>query len=316
MSAEAIARVVRDFRRGTVQVITSDGELDTSVGAIEARWGAGLTAGLIDAEVVDVTAIYHAHQADAGGWMIYDESVCRPPLVNALYAWADRIGGVHAGHGMTVHRDHERFPTLAWQPTDVEHSIDWTAVEWVTSIAMWVGGYSQTLQAYKPTIGPIGIVMLAINADGRLQDVHWLRPDFVHVLDRIDGQEIDLVEQLQTYAAVVTRALTFLNCRNVLILEPHRPRPEARRIARTGVIVNEIHVTPIGSYSKGKPKQGPVPLSTSGPLTPVRGHIAHYGCCGRDGLLFGKIRGEFWIPQHHRGSTDAGTVSHEYEVTS
>lgn len=290
MSAEAIARLVRALRRGNYRRTPLDhGQEETII----AR-----------AAVVHITAIYDAWMAEDTPIDLYADSVCRPPLLDAIYGWENQHGNVIVAVTLSIDRERVNgdWSSLTWEPgPETAHSIDWSLVEWVTSFGFYLGGRDGDARPF-PATGPVAMVMAAVNADGTVQDFHWV---LAHEQVPMDLIGLDV--------AIVARAITFLNCRNVIVCEPTgRSRPERRRIERTGVTVNEIHVTPIGQTHKGRPRQPPIPLTASGPLSMVRGHVARYGPKWGRGLLFGKYEGEYWISQHHRGSADAGEIEHEY----
>jgi hypothetical protein len=111
---------------------------------------------------------------------------------------------------------------------------------------------------------------------------------------------------------VVLGDLNFLSCRNVDVAEPVRPRPERRRIARTGTRIHEIIVRPAGSSTRSRGNTG-IPVGAV-PLTSVRGHFAHYGPDYGKGLLFGRHAGRFWIPAHIRGTAEVGEDIHTYRL--
>ena len=48
------------------------------------------------------------------------------------------------------------------------------------------------------------------------------------------------------------------------------------------------------------------------PLGEVIGHWRNYGVNGRNGLLFGKYRGTFFVPSFLRGDPDKGATDHDY----
>lgn len=114
-------------------------------------------------------------------------------------------------------------------------------------------------------------------------------------------------------------ALDIANCRNIGVMPTKFPRPAQRRIQRIAaeLTIGTLVVMPT-NY-----RPGTVPTVETGavPLTSIRGHFAHYGdCCpgGHEprGLYFGKGSGRYWIPQHARGTLDAGERINRYEVRS
>jgi hypothetical protein len=109
---------------------------------------------------------------------------------------------------------------------------------------------------------------------------------------------------------VFLQTLNFMNCRNVEIVEPKRSRPERRRLQKMGAsVIHTLNVFPVGrsSRTRGPKREGP-----GVPITTVRGTFHHYGPEYGKGLLFGKIAGRFWVPQHARGTAALGESLHQY----
>lgn len=163
---------------------------------------------------------------------------------------------------------------------------------------LWIGGRSKATGPF-PTSGPVHLWRTAVHEDGEPADLHW-----VHLVPEYPMERWDMAQ------LVFLGSLNFLNCRNIELVEPQRPRVETRRIARTGVTVQEINVFPVGRTTRtaaGDPVGGT-------PVSPVRGHFSHYGPQYGRGLLFGKYAGKFWIPQHARGA-DGQPEDRRYRLT-
>lgn len=232
---------------------------------------------------------------------LYGDSIVRPPWMNCLYAYRPHIDRptVMMIHVVTIDRDDypeapEWDESLTWESDSGTHTIDWSTVRYV-SLA--------TVHAWRPDLagvmGPLHSWRWAATEDGVMQDFY--------------EQYLDDRTEPGTYhngMLTMLHSLTFLNCRNVTLVEPHRPRAQRRRLERAGVRISEIHVFPSGVTVRGRS----MPVGAGGrPLHSVRGHIARYGPKWGRGLLFGKHEGEFWIPQHARGAAERGTV--EQSVT-
>lgn len=118
-------------------------------------------------------------------------------------------------------------------------------------------------------------------------------------------------------------ALSLLNCRNV-VEERHAPPPKLakarmRRKGRGLVTYRTLAVEVPGK--RGVPPQriaiGAGDGATAAHL--VRGHPAHYGdCCPGAhepaGLLFGRLTGVFYVPDHARGHEENGVVVKDYRL--
>lgn len=290
MSAEAIARVIHDFRRRNVVNAADRGVVDVGPSYNHQR-----TVGLIGgASVIDATAMYRDLVGHSKGIDVYADHTLRPPFEDAAICYVNEHGNVVVLYCNTIDRD-DLPATHRWESLADTHTIDWEAVRWVTTCHYFAGGRNGHGEPF-PTTGPVFQTAWAVATDGRLLDLLWTA---------IARSEWDMA------TLVALRTVTFLNCRNVVVREPTRTRTVARRIARTGVTVNEIHVAPVGSWTRsqrtGKAIEGAAPLTT------VRGHLARYGIDGR-GLLFGKYTGTFWIPAHARGHRDIGESHHDYLI--
>jgi hypothetical protein len=321
-TAEAIARVVADLRAGRVRVPAEPAirpEDREDLHNIARAIGEDTTG-----PVVDATGIYRSLVEHPKPVHVYeDHPNIAPPWPIACVAYCNEYGNVVAA--TILARDVPEDERVAlWEPADrvvgqpgpggpvslervtgmsaevATHSVDWQRVRWVTEVIVWIGGRGQLGAAQ--TAGPMHMWRLAIYEDGEPADYRWVQLLPSHPQERWDMAHL-----------VMLGALNFMNCRNVDLVEPARPRAERKRLARTGVRVSVINVTPIGrrrSGTKGAP--------TGVPLHDVRGHFAHYGaCCAHHeprGQLFGKLTGRYWIPQHARGTTDLGEVHSDYRL--
>lgn len=240
--------------------------------------------------VVDATAIYHSLLAKDDPVALYEDHPCiSPPWDEAAISYVNEHGNVIVMHASS-------FPLRS--PWETENVVEWERVRWEVCIFVWIGGRRGDGSA-MPTSGPVHMWQLAVYDDGEPADVHW-----VHLVPEYPMERWDMAQ------LVVLGALNFVNCRNVVLIDPIRPRAEARRIARTGITVHTINVLPTGSTSRGL-KGDPVGV----PITSVRGHFACYGERYGRGLLFGKLSGRFWIPQHARGDAAVGESRHDFRLT-
>jgi hypothetical protein len=281
VTSEAIARVVADIR---------DQRVVPFPGAERAHEHLGISAAsyVKHFPTIDATVVYRTFTDSDKNYDIYAESIVRPVHDAYTTAYLNEHGNVIVMHAITAPRVDGAWDDLAWQPINAEHTIDWDEIEWCTAVGWWLGGRTGDGQAIH-TLGPVYLIKLAIKADGTMQDLSWV--DFTQ--GRYPPSNWD------TAVVVWLKTATWLNCRNVELLEPRWSRPTRRRLDRMGVHPRELHIWPIG---KTRQMLGPRRLGDgTSPLTTVRGHVARYGVEGR-GLLFGKYAGTFWIPAHIRGS--------------
>ena len=242
--------------------------------------------------VVDMTAIYRDWITNPIPMSPYVDTMMCPPLNEAMFCYRTDSNYTLALGTSAYQEGSAGWDLFKWerQPANDEgddgHVIDWSKVKWIIATALYidVDGASQVY-------GPAMSWKLAVNEDGTVQDVLYVGNRGEADVHRWDGA-----------FCVYMRAVTFLNCRNIELVTPQRPRAAARRMARFGLDVKEIHVRPIGKTYQGqttKVGSGLMPLST------VRGHLAKYGIDGRK-KLFGKLTGVYWIPAHVRGLAENG----------
>lgn len=244
---------------------------------------------VLDPTVVDATAIYHSLVAKDEPVYLYEDHPCvSPPFSEAAISYVNEHGNVvvmHATADTTI------------KPWDTESKVvDWSRVKWALTVFVWIGG--QGGSGPVPTTGPVHMWWIAVYDDGEPADIHW-----IHIAEDVPLEQWDMAQ------LVLLGSLNFLNCRNVALVDPVRPRAEARRVARTGVKVHTINVLPTGSSTRGS-RGDPVGV----PLASVRGHFACYGPEYDRELLFGKYAGRYWRPQHARGSKEHGESQADYRL--
>lgn len=109
-------------------------------------------------------------------------------------------------------------------------------------------------------------------------------------------------------------AVSFMHCKNVRVTDQENSMFERRtwkdKHKRPLVRYKVLEIDPMrkvlqtegGSETNGMKKA----------LHICRGHFATYG--NGHGKLFGRVEGTFWIPQHVRGTRDAGLIAKDYRV--
>lgn len=259
--------------------------------------------------VVDCTAIFKEHQSRDAIALYDDHPVITPPWPDAFLCYINTFGNTI---GLQVH-------LRSWTGTRpdradwyTDNEVDWSRVRWVAETAVWVGGRSGDGR-YMPTSGPCHLFRHAIYEDGSPGDINWLA--LLGPRGRAaERKELGDPNQSVWDAAMITLggSLNFLNCRNVDIAEPHRPRPQRRRLERLGVQVQTIVVRPPGRRRSGQPAEARPIDSDETLFSPVRGRFAHYGPRYNRGLLFGKYEGRFWVAPHVRGKDKDGGEQRDY----
>ena len=306
MSAELIAKVVADLKAGR---ITPIGDEDPESGLDDLNEDTTVLAQW--ATVVDSTEVWKRFMADENGRMVYETHRICPPWDNCFVAFVNGFNNVElmSVRAIDIMDDEgmwaEKIEMIDhWASMSGTHEIEWDKVRWILHIALYLGGRTSragTIPEHSvPTHGPMHAWRVAVYPDGEIADINWIQ---LRQHAPVDTWDAAMMVLLDTF--------NMLNCVNVEIAEPKRPRPQARRLSRMGVTVNEIHVKPTSKSYRGMGT--PLSAIPSSPLSSVRGHFATYGMNGR-GKLFGKYTGRYWIPQHIRGSETLGVSEQEYLV--
>jgi hypothetical protein len=298
VTTESIARVVSDVKRGLFRQladVTNDPAYNRLLRSHVAEWAEA------DGVVVDANVIYKGLVDKTEDVALYEDHPCIiPPWKDSSICFENEHGNVVVMVGAAAREP--RWPAQ-WKGGNPE--LVWDDVRWIMTTLIFVGGRGG--DGPTMTMGPCAAFQYAIDDDGEPLDIHWI--DFV---SRSSGGE--LPKEWDMALLVHLGTLNFMNARNIDIVEPTRPRPQAKRIARTGVRVHELRIFPTGKSTRSRGEGQPLTLSAHG----VRGHFAHYGaCCAYHeprGLLFGKYEGKVYVPPHVRGSEEVGEISHEYTL--
>jgi hypothetical protein len=290
VTAEPIAELIADIRRGRVDHPAATDGAGREISELLFK------RAQLPQPVVDCTAIFQAQLVREEVNLYDDYPSLTPPWENAFLCYVNTFGNVV---GLQVHRT--SWDGTAPGKTDwySENESDWSRVRWVAETAVWIGGRSGDGK-YLPTSGPCHVFRHAIRDDGAPEDINWLAllgPRGQRFPSSSDPNQKAWDAGLITLGA----SLNFLNASNVEIAEPQRPRPERRRLARTGVTVQAIVVRPPGKRRAASSVPRPIEAGEQ-VFSPVRGHFARYGPEHDRGLLFGKYAGKFWIAAHARGA--------------
>jgi hypothetical protein len=248
--------------------------------------------------VVDATAIYRSLADNPKPVYLYEDHPCiAPPWMNAAICYANEHGNVIVMQSTATELAKNERREL-WEPAD---PVEWDRVRWAVDTCVWIGGHSKALGGSFQTAGPVHVWRSAVYENGEPADLHWVQlvPEYP-------------LENWEMAHLVLLGALNFMNCRNVELVEPTRERHERKRLTRLGVRVHTISVFPVGRSTRNGPKAA----GTGGgvPLTSVAGHFAHYGPEYGRGLLFGRLSGRYWIPQHARGAVEHGQSEADYRL--
>lgn len=117
------------------------------------------------------------------------------------------------------------------------------------------------------------------------------------------------------------QSIAFLHCKNAVVdeVEP-RPKLSARHRREHGRPLLRFQTVrlevPRSRHASSDTRYG---NGDSHALHIVPGHFSHYGdCCPGahepHGLLFGRLSGVYWMPQHMRGNPARGVVQTDYDL--
>lgn len=281
MSAEAIARVVRDIRENRYVLPEMIVPLDASV------WRESLPHVVAQAPVIDSTAVY-VQLTDGRSVDLYADFEIHPVWPQHVVAYQNQFGNVMVTFGM-MDAPATALPNGTGQ-WETDNEIDWSRVEHVLSGWVFFGGIGRG-QPVRTT-GPISQLDVAIYPGGEVADIHWTQ--------LMLGEQVN--HELWTNQMMVwLQTITLAGCRNVELAVPTRPRAQRRQLERLGVTPSEIVIRRIGKTYRGKRGE---PSNSEVPQSFVRGHFARYGPEYDRELLFGRYAGKFWIPAHARGTLE------------
>lgn len=211
--------------------------------------------------------------------------------------------------GDDYYNEFQNTDTNMWYSANLPDAVAWEAVQWLWHIEMYLRKDGQA-------IGPLWTFRVAVDENGHPLDIVWNQ----HFPENVRQQEN---MQAGTMAiAVWGYTLSFLGCKNVQVVyqrpsdalqKKHRRK---RKASRPLVAYNRIRIDPMGNTGIKK-RSGPGDGGEQAfHIQP--GSFAHYGQCCTDhppkGLLFGKITGRFWRPQHIKGNPRRGVNVTSYEV--
>lgn len=154
---------------------------------------------------------------------------------------------------------------------------------------------------------PVARIVLPINGDGSIPS----EPELAIYGDAEDASDPEglFVQAVFSMHAPVMLALGFMNCKNVQVVEREpQPRSANSHAKRPPVRYRTITINPLQKSKRGESAGGPTSMKKG--LHVCRGHFASYTEKG----LFGKHFGQFWIPNHVRGSAEHGRVETTYKV--
>lgn len=154
--------------------------------------------------------------------------------------------------------------------------------------------------------GPLGAIVFALDEHGKELGNRWYYRN-EETWAQLDAGEPE-GSWLFAAALPALQTIAFMHCRNVVVDRASRPAALAKKYRRkTGHDPVRWQTVRLELPRKAHTGGGTVQNPGQAPdLHIVPGHFAHYGnCCPSthepNGLLFGRLEGRYWVPQHMRG---------------
>jgi hypothetical protein len=230
------------------------------------------------------------------------------------------------GVGMTVHSSRKTdLMTRGEDPQGSLPSIQQAIVrtyphliaqsEWLTSFVLWLESPQRLLT------GPLANYTFFHIANG---DLLWNAgniPEAImadmqcSVFSSSDEQRAFAQRVMTPYLFPFLFSFSLANCKNVTTSLVHPPEKLSRaHQKRHGMPLSRYYTLNIEPMKKVLREEGKVEShGLKHALSVCRGHFANY----TEGKgLFGKYHGQFWIPQHVRGSANQGVVTKDYAVSA
>jgi hypothetical protein len=187
--------------------------------------------------------------------------------------------------------------------------------EWLTSFALWLEN------SHRVLAGPLANYTFFHTANG---DLLWnagnvpeaIMADMQCAAFNSPQEQRDFAKRVMTpYLFPFLFAFSLANCKNVTtsLVDPPEKLSRAHR-RRHGMPLSRYYTLNIEPMKKVLREEGKVEShGLKHALSVCRGHFANY-TAGKG--LFGKYHGQFWIPQHVRGSANQGVVTKDYAVNA
>ena len=302
MSAEAVAKVIRDIKTGRA-INAAAYAKDATPEAVEIMTSVHQQLVALSTEfpaaVIDATPMYK-QIVDGPAVDLYADFRAMPVWQNALVGYENEWGNVWVIQSYSIDRESpdwdehyrsEGTDIIAPYPWETENEVDWENVRYRFIGSLWGGG--RTKGKHVETVGPIYRWDIAAYADGEIADIRWVALYTLGAQAEATHQNAMMV-WLQTY--------TLAGCTNVELVTPQRSKPERKRLERLNVVPQTIIIKKT-SKSYRHSKDDTADVVDGVPQRFVRGHYARYGAEYGRGLLFGKYSGKFWIPARAVGES-------------
>lgn len=279
--------------------------------------------------VITIEAIseYYA-MTDQESWGFEDFPNCAPPFRSCVLQWTtpnrikrkgrDELINVQSQQAVVMYsfdREDEfgretleklsakQFPDTEGSELTAKQAID--QCRWVVSFSMWIAPFDRQCVGKAHCLGVKALVM--VDRAGR-GIYGCLSGPLLHRLAALP----DGVNGAWCTIHVALLAISFMHCKNITIKDDRDSLPSAKwhRRQRVPVVTNKVlNIAPMREVLRRE--GGSDEVGGKRALHICRGHFSTYN---DEAPLFGKITGTFWVPQHVRGTKEAGEVVKDYEI--
>ena len=175
-------------------------------------------------------------------------------------------------------------------------------MKWFYDIMMFAADRRRIIPMARWTAGVDELGRLAKQPDG--DSAFWITT----LPEDKDGPP----DRIISYLHVSGLALTFLNCRNIVILPAYADKK--RRKARKRPFLARYHRLKINAVGQRRESEPGQKTGIKRSLHIVRGHFREYGPEFGKGKLFGRLSGRFWVAARTAGDAATGIVTKDYEI--
>lgn len=316
------------------RILLPSARLMTDDNVNECRRRATLDADLVRSGpsiTIDAVAEYFASSKQES-WGLDDFPNCAPPFPGCLFQWSSP----RQWHGQDVESDHdsqEALTMVAFDLSDdtqrdllIRHIAQGNVDEWprfsdgtTATDAMTSGRWLLEFSLWMAFFSPGGrgeamfldvYVTVVVASSGKATHVLVRGGGLKRIQDTMKRGEAADAALSSAYVALL--AISFMHCKNIIIEDDQGSVPSAKWHRRQGIPIVTHKVLNIAPMREVLRREGGSDeVGGKRALHICRGHFATYT---DERPLFGRVAGTFWVPQHVRGTKEAGEVIKDYAI--
>jgi hypothetical protein len=265
--------------------------------------------------VIDNVANYFYAGTDQEEWSWDEDFPCVAPPFETFWmemlsphTIVSRVHGVL--HDNTLHAVGTLVEGIDLDSRQTHAAVALAAALGMPSTTKWLLHFAMFAETRKGHIYPLGFRLMALDKHGAMAcPGDPPRRDIVNIT--LGPAEISRL--IDTLSLPFGLALTFLHCRNVVMVERQAPadaqRAREQRRRRPLFRYHVLEIEPLKRVLAVEGNAAEVGLRRA--LHICRGHFKDY----RQRGLFGKHRGIYWWESYVRGELHSGVVTKDYEVS-